>query len=146
MMLTNSKTQQLKPQDILKTALTLTESPHDLPYAVAAITKELKAPETISFVIGNTLFIVNKSTTNKKHAMFRALNADIPPNYLQNSKDFIKEMKNANFTVLVSRFNNRTILNIFKAISKNPPFPKMGYIVQRLRKGGYQATINMGEA
>jgi hypothetical protein len=144
-MLVDSKQQQLKPQEILKTALEETESPHDLPYAVASITREIQAPETIYFLIGNTLFIVNKSPSDKKHAFFRALNADVAANYLENSKEFVRRMKDSGFTVVVTRFKDSTLVNLFKAISKNPPFPNMGYVVQRLKSGGYQATINMGE-
>ena len=145
-MLVDSKQQQLKPQEILKTALEETESPHDAPYAVASITKEIQDPNTNTLLIGNTMFIVNRSPSNEKYAMFRALNADTAANYLENSKEFIRRMKEYGFTVLVSRFKDSTILNLFKAISQNPPFPGMGYMAQKTKNGGYQATINMGEA
>ena len=36
------------------------------------------------------------------------------------------------------------ILHIFKYISRKPPFPGMGYIVQRTESGGYQVTLNLG--
>jgi hypothetical protein len=92
------------------------------------------------------MFIVNKSPSNEKYAMFRALNADTAANYLENSKEFVRRMKDSGFTVIVTRFKDSTLVNLFKAISKNPPFPNMGYVVQRLKSGGYQATINMGGA
>jgi hypothetical protein len=76
--------------------------------------------------------------------MFRALNADTPANYLQNSLEFIKAAGLAGFSILVSQFKDPALLQLFKYISRKPPFPGMGYSVQKMRDGGYQVTVNLG--
>jgi hypothetical protein len=54
-------------------------------------------------------------------------------------------MSKLGFTVLVTNFKDKTLINLFKAVSRNPPFPNMGYMIQQLKGGGYQATISMGD-
>ena len=145
-MLVDSKHKHLNMQQIIKIALHQTESEHTFKVAFLAIVKELTLPNAKPIRIGNTLFIVHLSPKDPSHAMFRALNADTATNYLENSKRFILEAKKMKLKVLVSQFKTPSILNIFKAIAKKPPFPNMGFASQKTKDGGYQATINMGGA
>jgi hypothetical protein len=45
---------------------------------------------------------------------------------------------------LYSQFDNPTVLNIFKAISRNPPFPGMGYEVQK-EDDDFFVTLRLGK-
>ena len=145
-MLVDSKQKQLSMQDIVKIALQETEAQYDFKPAFFSIIKEITLPNTTPLRIGNTLFIIHAYPKDPSKAMFRALNADTAQNYLENSKKFIKEAKDMNIKLLISQFKSPSILQIFRAIAKNPPYPGMGFMAQDTTDGGYQATINMGSA
>ena len=146
-MLIDSKQQMMDPMDIIKTALAETKSQYSVDQGVAAVLAESQTPNTMIMREGNTLFIINYDLTDKSRGMFRALNADTPKNYLENSKTFIKAAGMAGFRIMVVQFQDPTILNIFRYFYRDPPFPGMGYSVQHDEsKGLYQVTINMGDA
>jgi len=142
-MLVDSKHKHLNMQQIIKIALHQTESEHTFKVAFLAIVKELTLPNAKPIRIGNTLFIIHPSPKDSKHGMFRALNADTAANYLENSKRFVKEATKLGFQILVTQFQNRTILTIFKAIEKNPPNKGMWYTTRSLENGGYQVTLGL---
>jgi hypothetical protein len=77
-------------------------------------------------------------------AVFRALNADTMPNYLKNSLVFTKAVGLAGFKYIVTAFEEPSLLNIFKYVKRNQPFPGMGYAVQKLQDGRYKVTVNLG--
>jgi hypothetical protein len=81
----------------------------------------------------------------KDHGMFRVLNADTAPNYVKNTQQFLQAAGMAGFRVLVVQFETAEPLTLFKKIMRNPPFPGMGYTIQKSKKGQYTATINMGD-
>jgi hypothetical protein len=74
---------------------------------------------------------------------FRALNADTARNYLDNSYTFIKDAYDMGFDILVSDFQDPTIMNLFKGISRNPPREGMGYRAERT-KDGFRVTVKLG--
>jgi hypothetical protein len=76
---------------------------------------------------------------------FRALNADTARNYLENSRTFIQDAYKMGFDILVSDFQDPTIMNIFKGISRNPPQEGMGYRAERT-KTGFRVTVKLGPA
>jgi len=142
-MVVDSKKQQLTVGQIIDIASKETKSKYKPDQIKTAILSEFSIPNSWKPVIGNTLFIVHNS--NRPHyGFFRALNADIGKNYVQNSELFCKQAYQKNFDVLVTQFEDQTILNIFKAISRNPPNPKMGYAVQKTKSGGFQVTLVLG--
>jgi hypothetical protein len=145
-MMVNSKEKMLDPIEIIRIALENTKSEYTTEEGIAAIISETRTPNAITMREGNTLFLIHYVQNRKDHGMFRALNADTAGNYLKNSMTFIKAAGMAGFKVLVSQFKDPTILNIFKSISRKPPFPGMGYSVQRTKDGGYQVTVNLGHA
>jgi hypothetical protein len=145
-MMVNSKQKMLDPIEIIRIALENTKSQYTTEEGIAAIIAETRTPNAIAMREGNTLFLIHYDPKRKDHGMFRALNADTAANYLRNSVMFIKAAGLAGFKVLVSQFKDPTILNIFKSISRNPPFPGMGYSVQRTEDNGYQVTVNLGHA
>jgi hypothetical protein len=104
--------------------------------------KELTAHTAWAGKSGNTLFIVHKSPQNPKQAFFRALNADTAANYLENSREFIDQMKKQKYETLVSQFKDPSILSIFKAIARTSDLKQMGY--KAIKSGDtYQATIQL---
>jgi hypothetical protein len=134
----------LDEDEIISIAAQETDSPYSPEQVRAAVLAEAHGTGALIIRQGNTLFVVNKNPNNPKAAVFRALNADTASNYIKNSIEFIKAIKMAGYEVLVTDFNDESILSIFRYISRNPPFPDMGYAVQRLSDGGYRATIKLG--
>lgn len=146
-MFVDSKEHKLSQLEIIKTALEETNSPYTTQQGIAAVTAEAYSPNTIVMREGNTLFFINFDPNDKTRGMFRALNADTPRNYLDNSMEFIRAAGMAGFKTLVSQFSDPALIHIFKYISRNPPFPGMGYAVQHdPEKDIYQATVSLGQA
>ena len=143
-MFVDSKTQMLDQMQLLKIAFENSRTPYTTEEGIAAVVAESRMPNCVMMRQGNTIFIIHYVPKQKNEGMFRALNADTPANYLQNSLEFIKAAGLAGFTTLVSQFQDPALLQIFKYISRKPPFPKMGYIVQEMKGGGYQVTVNLG--
>ena len=143
-MFVDSKKEMLDDIALLRLAFENSKTPYTVEEGIAAVLAESRMPNCIMMREGNTLFIINYVPKQKNQGMFRALNADTPANFLQNSLEFIKAAGLAGFTLLVSQFQDPALLQIFKYISRKPPFPGMGYAVQEMRGGGYQVTVNLG--
>jgi hypothetical protein len=143
-MFVDSKKEMLEDMALLRIAFENSRMPYTTEEGIAAIIAETRMPNCIVMREGNTLFIINYVPKQKNQGMFRALNADTPANYLQNSLEFIKAAGLAGFTTLISQFQDAALLQIFKYISRKPPFPGMGYAVQRIKDGGYQVIVNLG--
>jgi hypothetical protein len=47
------------------------------------------------------------------------------------------------FDTLMTEFEDPTIINIFKAISRNPPREQMGYKAEKTQTG-YRVTVKLG--
>ena len=140
-MLVDSKKKQLTDNAIVMIAAQETKSPHPASTVYAALVKEMNMPGTSLVRDGNTLFIIHVG--EGRTGIFRALNADTARNYLENSYAFIQGAYKMGFDVLVSEFEDPTIFNIFKAISRNPPQEGMGYRAERTDKG-FRVTVKLG--
>ena len=140
-MLVDSKKKELSQEAILMIAAQETKSPHPASTIYAAMVKEMNMPGTSLVRDGNTLFIIHVG--QGRTGIFRALNADTARNYLENSYAFIQGAYKMGFDVLVSEFEDPTIFNIFKAISRNPPQEGMGYSAERTKKG-FRVTVKLG--
>jgi hypothetical protein len=140
-MLVDSKKKKLGEQAILMIAAQETKSPHPASSVYAAIIKEMNMTGTSIVREGNTLFIIHNA--EGRVGLFRALNADTARNYLENSYAFIQGAYKMGFDTLVSEFEDPTIFNIFKAISRNPPQEGMGYKAERT-KNGFRVTVKLG--
>jgi hypothetical protein len=143
-MFVDSKKEMLDDMALLRLAFENSKTPYTTEEGIAAVLAESRMPNCIMMREGNTLFIIQYVPKQKNQGMFRALNADTPANFLQNSLEFIKAAGLAGFTLLVSQFQDPALIQIFKYISRKPPFPGMGYAVQEMRGGGYQVTVNLG--
>jgi hypothetical protein len=140
-MLVDSKKKQLSQDAIVMIAAQETKSQHPASTVYAALVKEMNMPGTSIVRDGNTLFIIHVG--QGRTGVFRALNADTARNYLENSYAFIQGAYKMGFDVLVSEFEDPTIFNIFKAISRNPPQEGMGYKAERTKKG-FRVTVKLG--
>lgn len=144
-MIVSSKKEQLSPEEIIKTALKQTKSQYSVEQGHAAIMAETRAPYTITLKEGNTIFIITYNPDDKSQGMFRALNADTAANYIKNSIEFIRATGMMGFKTLVTQFTEPSLLNIFKYISRHPPFEGMGYATKKINDGMYQVVINLGD-
>jgi hypothetical protein len=140
-MLVDSKKKELGVEAILMIAAQETKSPHPASTVFAAMVKEMNMPGTSVIRDGNTLFVVHVG--DGRVGFFRALNADTARNYLESSYAFIQGAYKMGFDTLVSEFEDPTIMNIFKAISRNPPQEGMGYKAERTKRG-FRVTVKLG--
>ena len=143
-MLVDSRHEELSNEEIIRIAAEETMSQYSPEQVLAAVMAEAHQPETLVIRQGNTLFILHRAPKDKTIGVFRALNADTPANYLENSTMFIKACKSMGFRAVVSQFKDPSIINIFKYISRNPPFAGMGYEVKHITNGGFQVVVNLG--
>ena len=142
-MLVDSKNKQLSSESILMIAAQQTKSPYSPEQVYAALVKEMNLKGTSTYREGNTVFLMHHA--KGRIGTFRALNADTARNYLENSRTFIQDAYKMGFDILVSDFQDPTIMNIFKGISRNPPQEGMGYRAQRT-KTGFRVTVKLGPA
>lgn len=140
----DSKHQELSNEEIIQIAAQETGSQYSPEQVTASIMAECHEGGAIMMREGNTLFLIHKSPKDPSVGVFRALNADTAKNYLQNSIVFIEAASAAGFKTLVATFHDESLLSIFKYISRNPPFPGMGYAVQKTQSGGFRVTVNLG--
>jgi hypothetical protein len=142
-MLVDSKNKQLSSESILMIAAQQTKSPYSPEQVYAALVKEMNLKGTSTYREGNTVFLMHHA--KGRIGTFRALNADTARNYLENSRTFIQDAYKMGFDILVSDFQDPTIMNIFKGISRNPPQEGMGYRAQKT-KTGFRVTVKLGPA
>jgi hypothetical protein len=140
-MLVDSKEKKLGQEAIVMIAAQETKSQHPASTVYAALVKEMNMPGTSILREGNTLFVIHNA--EGRVGVFRALNADTARNYLESSYAFIQAAYKMGFDTLVSDFEDPTIMNIFKAIGRNPPQEGMGYKAVRT-KNGFRVTVKLG--
>jgi len=142
-MLTDSKKKELSSEAVLMIAAQQTKSKYSAEQVYASLVKEMNMEGTSTYRQGNTVFLMHHA--KGRIGTFRALNADTARNYLDNSYQFIQDAYKMGFDILVSDFQDPTIMNIFKGISRNPPQEGMGYRAERT-KDGFRVTVKLGPA
>jgi hypothetical protein len=142
-MLTDSKKKELSVEAVLMIAAQQTKSKYSVEQVYAALVKEMNMEGTSTYREGNTVFLMHHA--KGRIGTFRALNADTARNYLDNSYQFIQDAYKMGFDILVSDFQDPTIMNIFKGISRNPPQEGMGYRAERTERG-FRVTVKLGPA
>jgi hypothetical protein len=140
-MLVDSKKKELSSEAVLMIAAQQTKSKYSAEQVYAALVKEMNMEGTSTYREGNTVFLMHHA--KGRIGTFRALNADTARNYLDNSYTFIKDAYDMGFDILVSDFQDPTIMNIFKGISRNPPREGMGYRAERTKEG-FRVTVKLG--
>jgi len=127
-MVDSSKT-LLDTDKIIQKAVMNIRSPYSYDQVYKSIAQELQQPGT-QFIHGRV-------------GTFRALNADTALNYINSSWLFVKACYDIGYDTLVTEFYDPTIVNIFRTISKNPPYPEMGYNIKQ-SVDGWIGTIKLG--
>lgn len=128
MELVDSSEKRLNYMDIMTTALKREETKLPLQVALTAMLKELQLPGSGHIQIGNTIFIYHRGKTKPNQAFFRALNADTPRNFVDNSKKFtVIAFRKLKIDKLLSQSPDPKISKLFHVISKHPPMANMEY-------------------
>ena len=143
--LIDSKHQKLSQDEIIAIAAKEIGGKHTPEQIKASLMQETYQMKGLLIREGNTLFIVHPTPVQANIGVFRAINADTMPNYLKNSLLFTKAVGLAGFKQLITQFSEPSLLNIFKYIKRNPPFPNMGYNVKKTENGEYQVVVNLGD-
>lgn len=138
----DSRKSQLNSQEIIQTALENTQSKFPAWVAYPAILTEMSQPNSMIFPSGNTIFSV--LVGKNRQGFFKAFNADTAQNFLQSSIDFVQWAYDQGLDVLVTEFDDPTLLHIFEAISRNPPREDMGYQVLKSQSNRYRVVLQLG--
>lgn len=139
----DSNERKLNSGEIILTFLKATPQPYPPQVMMPAILEELNQPNVETKQIGNTLFEV--ITGKGDQAFFKAFNADIGPNFVENSKQFVVwARKVLGIKMLVTEFNDPALKQLFKIISMNPPMAGMGYKAYNTANGGTRIVLNLG--
>jgi hypothetical protein len=140
----DSRRQKLNSAEIITIALENTRSPYPANVAMPAILTEMSQPNTDVKQMGNTVFILHKGDNGQ--GLFKALNADIPQNFLDNSRKYVVyAKKNLGMNVLVTEFKDPAISTLFHVISRNPPMDGMGFQEFKTNNGGFRIVLNLGQ-
>lgn len=140
-MLVDSKKKMLKEEAVLMVAAESTKSKYPAATVLAALVEEMNTYGTTCYRAGNTIFVMHHA--KDRIGFFRALNADTARNYLENSYEWVQAAYKMGFDTMVTDFEDPTILNVFKAISRRPPQEGMGYKAEKT-KDGYRVTLKLG--
>lgn len=140
----DSKHKKISPQEIVKIAAKETGGRYSAEQIETSIAMEIHQAKAMLMRENNTLFIVHTIPNQPTIAVFRAINGDTIPNYLKNSVMFAKAMGLSGYKYLVTRFSDKSLLNIFEYVRRNAPFEDMGYAVQQYENGDYKVTVNLG--
>ena len=134
----DSKQEELGTDMIVKIAAENSRSPYPFKQVFLFFTAELGMPNARLYKFGNTVFVIHPSEERPEFGIFRALNADIAQNFIQNGKMFVDKAIEDGFTGLQTTFSDPSILNIFKYIGREEQElqnPNMGYTVQKSTDG-----------
>ncbi len=140
--LVDSNQTMLPVGEIVAIAAQNMDSPVPPAAIIQGIKAEMKQPGSLPMRYGNTLFLCHKG--KNRVGMFRALNADTARNFLENGLRWVTTSYDAGFDFMVTQFDDPTLLNIFKAISKRPPRTNMGYQARKLEDGKIQVILQLG--
>lgn len=144
MAVVDSKQEMLSIDDILKIAYEETgeQTPFDLAYA--SVIKEFQDPNGTFLRYGNTIFIIHGSQKTPGTGIFRALNADTASNYVESLRKFSIDAYKKGYFLLVTKFKDASLLNLFRLLMKNPPQKGMGYLVKKTKDGQFQVNFTLG--
>lgn len=140
----DSKHKKISPEEIVEIAAEKTGGKYTAEQIKNSVALEIHDAKGWVMRENNTLFIVHAIPDQPTIAVFRALNGDTIPNYLKNSVLFTKAMGMAGFKYLVTRFSDKSLLNIFEYVRRHAPFENMGYAVQQFKNGDYKVTVSLG--
>jgi len=141
----DSKKKKLSPEEIVAIAAEKTGGKYTADQIKASVALEISEAKSWVMQEGNTLFVIHAIPNQPTIAIFRAINADVIKNYLENSIMFTKAIGLAGFEYIVTEFDDPALLNIFHYIGKKQPFHNMGFAIQKTNRGTYKVTANVGD-
>jgi hypothetical protein len=142
----DSSKKKLSKDEIVAIAAKETGGKYTPEQIKASLMSEVAEMDGLVMQEGNTLFVIHRVPNNPAVAMFRALNGDTLPNYFKNSLTFTKAMGLMGFEYIVTEFEDRTLLSIFKYVRRNQPFRNMGYTVETSEdEKHYRVIVNLGD-
>jgi hypothetical protein len=140
----DSRQKELGTDIIVEIAAKNTRSPYPFKKVFLLFVSELGMPNARLYKFGNTVFVVHPAEENPSFGVFRALNADIAENYVDNGKQFIDQAIADGFTGLQTTFSDPSILNIFQMIAREERAvqnPNMGYQVYKSKDGMIRVNL-----
>jgi hypothetical protein len=143
-MLVDSKKQMLVVEDLMRIAAEMANEGVPMELVLAAFVREAQMPDSKFFRYGNTIFIVHGSEEVPGTGIFRAINADTPQNYIENSRKWIVDAYNSGYWALRTQFKDQSLINLFTILAKNPPRPNMGYQIGESDDGQFIGTLILG--
>ena len=144
-MIVDSKQQMLPVNELLRAAAENTESEYPPEMVYAAFAREAQMPNSKFLRYGNTIFIIHGDVEKAGVGSFRALNADTAQNFLQGSYQFVIDAYKAGYYMIITKFRDENLINIFKIIQRNPPNPGMGFDVNTGADGQYVVRLMLGD-
>lgn len=147
MAIVNSKEKVLPTYQVILQALTNAKREKllkDVPVevALAAMIREGTLPNAEVKQIGNTVFIAHYSK-DRAEVYMRALNVDSARNYYDNAMAYADYLSDSGVVRLTSDFNDKRIVQLFKAIANRPGYKHWGMKVYKLSNGGMRAFVVM---
>lgn len=144
MAVVDSKQEMLSINDILKIAYEETgeQTPYDLAYA--SVIKEFQDPNGTFLRYGNTIFIIHGSQNTPGTGTFRALNADTAKNYVESLRKFAVDAYKKGYWLLVTKFKDQSLVNLFRLLMQDPPQKGMGYAVKKTKDGQFIVNFTLG--
>jgi hypothetical protein len=141
----DSKHQKLSQDEIIAIAAKETGGQYSSEQVKASLLAEAHEMGAIMLQEGNTIYVVHKAKERPDVAIFRALNADTIPNFCKNSVVFAQAVGMAGIQYMVTEFEEKSLLNVFKYVMRNTPFQDMGYEIQKAEgEELYRVTVNLG--
>ena len=145
MELVDSKQKKLNSFEIFNAALVNTGSKYSPEVAMPAILEEFKQKDAEFVRLGNTIFLLHKGKDGK--GFFKAYNADVPRNFLENSRKFVViAFRKFKMDYLVTEFQSPALERLFAAASKNFPMPNMAYKMYKGKNtGATRVVLKLGD-
>lgn len=134
---------QMTPEQIIAAAAPQQAPGVPVEAVMQSIQQERLAPGTIFEQFGNTIFIAHPD--EKGAAVFRALNADTPRNYIEGTYAFFQQLKQKGFRTLVTYFKDPAIINVAKGVDRlYSTDAAMGFQVAKTSDGGFRMVVDLG--
>jgi hypothetical protein len=140
----DSRQEELGTDMIVKIAAENTRSPYPFKKVYMLFVAELGMPNVKLYKFGNTIFVIHPSEQKPEFGIFRALNADVAENFIENSKQFTAKALEDGFAGLKVQFSDPAILKLFKMIARDKQAEgntNMGYAVGKAKNGDYSITL-----
>jgi len=139
----DSRKHKLNVGEIIPIFLQNSPQPHPENVMMPAILAELNHPGVKTKQFGNTLFELMPGKDGQ--GFFKAFNADLGPNFVENSKMFcVWARRVMGMNTLVTEFDDPAIEQLFKIIAMRPPIPGMGYQAFKSQSGKTRILLNLG--